>query len=203
MSDDSKSAPLSDHALYMELKNVDFDGPAWDYFAECLARYAIPIMMAWVKSGLIFQKCGEKRLGVSCGEWYICDDDVDDIVIQTVTTALDSFRARVLRGDRRKPGGQAKITTWFINSCIYEFPNVWRTWVGQQKKNKKIAQVMGCEPPVFGDGPNPESREEAFAGFLKEEFEDRLISAIILLRDWGYTHAPPGRSHSPRHMQRT
>lgn len=126
----------ADAELVARLTAADFAGPDFERFEERLVRYGYQVIGAWVRSGLIFTRCAEKRVrGVPDNwEWQWTEEDLEEIVQDTVACGLDRFERRALRGGEWRPDGGASLTTYFIGSCLIAFANVYRTRCRTQKR---------------------------------------------------------------------
>ena len=128
-----------------------FTGPDYEIFASELAAYGYPVLLAWLRRGLIFKYCADKGRPVKPTD---ADHDVLtgsfeerlQLALETVAEALTFFRYHVLQGQRWTYDGGASLTTYFIGSCLFAFPNVFRRWQGEQRRWRQgtAIEMLNC-----------------------------------------------------------
>lgn len=143
------------HRLFL----ADFTGPEYEIFAGELAAYGYPIILSWLRRGMIWKHCADRGrpLSPSDHERETIEDNFDErleLSLETVAEALKFFVERVLRAGRWSPEGGATITTYFIGSCLLVYPNVFRRWRREQQRwrNATVAAARDCpEGRAIGD----------------------------------------------------
>jgi len=68
-------------------------------------------------------------------------DERLQLALETVAEALTFFRRYVLLGRRWSFDGGASLTTYFVGSCLFAFPNVFRRWQGEQRRWRQATAV--------------------------------------------------------------
>jgi hypothetical protein len=127
----------ADKKIVEILRLAGFCGPAWDEFAEMLARYGLSVMKCWLVTERIFVLCQERRVGL---ERPVREDwvraDLEGFAAEDVARGLNRFK-RALQDGAWDPGGGggATLRTFFMGACILEFPNLYRKfWLNADSK---------------------------------------------------------------------
>lgn len=138
----------ADTELYKHLERQRFDGPDYDYFQTVLARYGQAVIAGWMHRGIIETKCREKGLRKvpNLTDVRFHDDDVDEIVLETVAQALYYFRDRVLAVGGWDADKGASLRTYFIGQCLIRFVSVINRWLKEQ-----AVDLLGIEDDVRQD----------------------------------------------------
>lgn len=169
-----------------ELAHEDFSGVGWDRYANELARYGIAVMVVWMRTGRIFVECarlfnaqGRKKFALppSPDDWT--DEDRADVAAVLVTKALTTFKQKALRAGGWTYTGGASLSTYFIGSCTYEFPNAYTQWIGQRAAATKHGRA---ERVVAETTPRP---ADPAAATLRA---DQVRRAIARIRDGPSPH---------------
>jgi DNA-directed RNA polymerase specialized sigma24 family protein len=118
-----------DTDLYRAIKASNFVGEDWEFVAGEMARYGIAVFEAWMASGVITERCLEKKVkGVPSlpeavrRDRHLCAD----IVAETVASALLKFRDEVLKKDIWDPAKGASLRTFFIRQCMWRYGEAFR-----------------------------------------------------------------------------
>lgn len=125
---------LADLVLMEELAAAGFRGVAFDMFVTELAAYGIAALMAWMRTGQIARQCtsqGRPLAGSLPGQWS--RDDRLEIAVETTARALKHFIGEVLIPRRWDPRRGASVKTFFVGSCVLQFPNVYDLWRTEQR----------------------------------------------------------------------
>ena len=149
-----------------------FTGPEYEIFVGELAAYAYPVLLAWLRRAVIFKYCADRGRPVKPTD---ADRDVLassfnerlQLSLETVAEALTFFRRYVLYGRRWSYDGGASVTTYFIGSCLFAFPNVFRRWQGEQRRWRQATAVemLNC----------PEGRGRTLADQPGTDPADRVV----------------------------
>ncbi|MFC7529769.1 RNA polymerase sigma factor [Actinoplanes sp. GCM10030250] len=128
-----------DRLLLAELASRNFAGPSYLRFEEELAAYAISVLRGWMHSGFIFQLTAARGFALNPSaaelEELHHDSDVrDELAIMTVALALPRFREQALVGRGWRFEGGASLSTYFMGTCLYVFPNELRKLRAQRRK---------------------------------------------------------------------
>lgn len=148
----------ADTELYRYLEHQRFDGPDYEYFQTVLARYGQAVIAGWMHRGIIEAKCREKRLRhvPDLGGVRFHNDDVDEIVLETVAEALYYFRDRVLVVGGWDADRGASLRTYFIGQCLIRFVSVANRWLKEQ-----AGDFLGIKDDVRQDEVDAEADVEA------------------------------------------
>jgi DNA-directed RNA polymerase specialized sigma24 family protein len=185
-------ARTADEALVQALRAANFQGSVWERFAQDIARYALPIIKSWILSMQIFKKCAEKSVpcpGPVHNIQNLQEDDASWMADEIVARALNKFRSKVLRPGGWSPEGGSSLNTMFITQCLFQFPNVYRLWLVENK-----------QPPVYDLEelefvPAGPEGDPAGLVLLREEIDhalghyvkDPVVAEILILRALQYT----------------
>jgi hypothetical protein len=133
------------------LSRAGFTGPEYEIFAGELAAYAYPIVLSWLRRGLIWGHCADRGrpLNPTDTEREKIEGTFDErleLALETVAEALRFFTERALRSGRWTSGGGAALTTYFIGACLLAFPNVFRRWrrAEQRWRQGMTAATLDC-----------------------------------------------------------
>jgi hypothetical protein len=120
-------------------------GPEYEIFAGELAAYGYPVILAWVRRGMIWKHCADRGrpLRPTDADRETLANEFEErleLALETVAEALKFFRERVLLTGRWSYEGGATLTTFFTGACLLTFPNVFRRWqAAEQRWSKALA----------------------------------------------------------------
>lgn len=109
----------------------------WPELAPLLAVYGLRVIGAWVGSGEIFVALARRRIRhepTTLPDHYPKGDDAGEIANETVARGLAKLR-EILGEKGWAPDGGARLRTFFITQCLFQFPNVYRRW---RRENRPI-----------------------------------------------------------------
>lgn len=192
-----------DQEKLRKLSCAEYSGPEYEIFAGELAAYAYPIIMSWLRRGVIWKECADRGrpLNPTDTERETIEGDFDErieLAFETVAEALRFFVDRVLRPGRWSSEGGAAITTYFIGSCLLVYPNVFRRWRRSQRNWQKgvAVGIQDCpEGRTLEDLPSTDpaavvtAREAAMAELRR--MPDGTRDAVALVMD-GMSFAEAG-----------
>jgi DNA-directed RNA polymerase specialized sigma24 family protein len=144
----------NDAALRDRLAEQGFAGPGYDAFEHELARYGLSVVEAWCHIGVIFRRVRERYPRIRLhppADWT--REDREDIASRTVATALRRFRRDALIGGGWVPDGGATLATYFIGVCLGDFPNAYRGWDRERRRELRCHTVDDGDTAVAGDDP--------------------------------------------------
>lgn len=118
-----------------------YGGAEWKEFARALAEYGLPVMRAWIATGMIFTKCAEKGIAVKRLARVRDEDDANEIANDALVRALRAFKD-VLKNGRWIASKGASLKTFFIGQCLFQFPNEYRRWSREQCRPKASNDVV-------------------------------------------------------------
>jgi DNA-directed RNA polymerase specialized sigma24 family protein len=191
----------SDRALYDLLAAQGFTGARYEMFRAELAAYALPIMRAWLRRGLIFAYCKQKGRPVAASEIDRRDlaqvvDERIGLANETVAAALNMFHDKALVGGGWSAKGGASLTTYFVGACVGEFPGIFRKW-RTARRNWRTAMGIDGEGrvvdhalhPSIGEDPADQvtSREAVLA--MLRRMPDKVEEVASRMVWEGKTHA--------------
>ncbi|WP_431884132.1 hypothetical protein [Micromonospora gifhornensis] len=130
---------LADRDLVCELAACGFAGPLYRRFEDELAAYGLAVLQGWMYSGHIFHHTAARGFALhpteaELEELYRNVDTRDELAIMTVALALVRFREHGLIGAGWRYEEGASLSTYFIGTCLYVFPNELRKWRSQRKR---------------------------------------------------------------------
>lgn len=188
--------------LRNELAIEDFSGVGWDRFANELARYGIAVMVVWMRTGRIFVECarlfggsrggrGNRRFALPPSPLNWTDEDRTDLAAILVTKALTTFKQKALREGGWTYSGGASLSTYFIGTCTYEFPNIYSQWISQRaaaaarnRAEQAVAETMAR--PM--DPATATLRADQVRRAMSLVRDDRT-RMVVQLTAAGYSHA--------------
>jgi len=180
-----------DAVLFARLAADGFAGPAYDYVCDRLARYGYQVLRAWIRSGDIFARCAEKKikgLPPSAGwdEW--ADDEIDDLVQDTVVNALSKFRRDALAGRGWRPDGGANLTSYFTVTCLAAFSAVYKRHRNARRRHAESVAAARRSRPVQVPDVAEEVTEQAAADERLSAIADPVLQSVVRLAAEGYSH---------------
>jgi len=193
---------LADLVLVEELAAEGFCGVQFEMFVIELSSYGIAALMAWMRTGQIARQCAAKGRPVAGGlpdQWS--PDDRLEIAVETTARALNHFIGEVLIPGRWDPGRGASLKTFFVGSCVLQFPNVYSVWRTEQRPWKAVDVIEpGTEdaaiPLTHGASWSDPTAENVIRRELTQENLDaikdsRTRKAAEMVMD-GYSFAEAG-----------
>jgi hypothetical protein len=180
----------ADESLVAALRAADFQGLAWERFAEQLARYALPIITTWICTLRMFRECAVK--GVRCPSFRpderLPREAGAEMANEIISRALVRFRDLVLRPGLWSPQGGASLKSSFITQCLYQFPNVYRGWLRENKQlpADDLAELELLETPD-GDPAGLVMVRDEIVHALEHYVKDERVRRGLFLRAWEYT----------------
>lgn len=123
--------------LVTDMALANYEGPLWEHFSNEIAKYGLAVIASWVARKLIFERCKSKGLGglPALGRDFTADE-VQGLSDETVVKALHHFRRDVLMKRRWDPRKGATLRTFFIGQCLIRFPNIYRSWVRAENRER-------------------------------------------------------------------
>jgi hypothetical protein len=184
----------ADLELRNDLALADFRGPGWDSYAWELACYGYAVMMAWLTTGEIFHQC--KARGCSLGspplEWTV--DDRAGLANETVALAVSTFKQQALVEGRWTYDKGATLKTYFIGTCVFTFPNLYRKWSTERAASQHLTSIeydtVDRSSPPQDPGEIAVTRLRIWEGL--NSIPDERTKSVILLQAMGYTYAEIG-----------
>jgi hypothetical protein len=132
-------------SLALNAKAEGPDGPTWVRLSESLARYAISVLLVWIRTGRMHDQCRRRGMRLSHGWLPLEDSDAQELVNLTVAYGLRRFRERSLVQGKWRTDGGASLGSWFVNDCILEYPNIWRSWVRTEERWRRVHDNLGWQ----------------------------------------------------------
>jgi DNA-directed RNA polymerase specialized sigma24 family protein len=138
----------ADSDLVQDLRSRGFNGPDYRYFESVLAGYGQAVIAGWMHRRTIEAKCREKRLRhvPQLDGIVFTNDDIDEVVLETVAEALFYYRDRVLLLDRWDADRGASLRTFFVGQCLIRFVSVMNRWLTEQSRD-----VLGIDEDLRED----------------------------------------------------
>jgi DNA-directed RNA polymerase specialized sigma24 family protein len=178
----------ADIKLVTRLRLDNFEGPGWDRLADHLARYAAPIFRAWITSGEIFTLCWRRNFRTG-KPLPLSNDEVDELVFETIGTAIASFRDNVLRKNGWSPSQGASLATFFVGHCFSRFPNAYRRLLRERPPPTVSLEQTEHDPRDYSKEGDPEAAvmSEQEANRILSQAPNRRTQLILKLRSEGYS----------------
>ncbi len=124
-----------------------------------LTLYGYRIVETWIRLAMALDR----------GDIGLADEDVDEIVTDTVALATNSFCAD------RAPAGVAERQATFLGFCAESIPQAYRSW----RLRTAFGELQQVELVAEGG--------EALVELLRRAVAGRTPPAIAVLRSWGRT----------------
>jgi hypothetical protein len=168
---------LADLVLMEELAASGFRGVAFDMFVTELAAYGIAALMAWMRTGQIARQCSTqgRPLADSLPERWSRDDRLE-IAVETTARALKHFIGEMLIPQRWDPSRGASLKTFFVGSCVLQFPNVYDVWRTEQRAWCTVEVIE----PGTEDTAAPVSHGRCWSDPTAEDVIRRLLTKETL-----------------------
>jgi DNA-directed RNA polymerase specialized sigma24 family protein len=183
---------LADSQLLTELQWSGYADPVWQPVAAEFARYGLGVLTAWIGTGRIYRqvltKTGYRLTGPEHG---LDDDAVQSLATDTTMDTLGAFLENVLKQNRWDPARGASLKTFFIGQAMFQFPNVYRRWLTQQRREAWV-QFDGSAMEL----PDVEHSAPADREVLSREQFDTTL-ALLSTKDarTAFAMASMGYSH--------
>ncbi|GAA1302630.1 hypothetical protein [Saccharothrix xinjiangensis] len=168
------------------------EGPEWQRFTKIIAKYGHALMMSWLRSEAIFDKCAEKGCPVGGPPLYWEHDDLVSLASDTVVKAIDEFRRKALLSGDWDPRGGSSLKSYFATACIYAFPNIYRKWNNEFARRRRESarstdfdELVGMASPTPGPADTVVTRLEIKRGLAG--IGNELARQALVLREAGYT----------------
>ncbi len=184
---------LSDHELVETLKARGFAGPLYDRFRDDLARYAMSVLVGWMRSGYIFHLTTRRGLALHPTERDLDrlrrDADVStEIASAVVAVALRRFRDEALVGGGWRQDRGASLTTYFVGACVPAFANEFRRYSAEARRIRaQDSAAVVVMPPEADQAADPAN---VAIGIMSVRNElaglDPRTRAVVALRIDGY-----------------
>ncbi|GAA4422304.1 hypothetical protein GCM10023148_23640 [Actinokineospora soli] len=188
--------------LRNELALEDFSGVGWDRFANELARYGIAVMVVWMRTGRIFVECvrlfggarggkAKKRFALPPSPLDWSDEERADLAAVLVTKALTTFKQEALREGGWTYSGGASLSTYFIGTCTYEFPNAYTQWITQRRaaSARDHAEQVVAETAARPADPATLALQADQVRRAMSRLRDDRTRVVVQLKAEGYSHA--------------
>lgn len=137
-----------DAAMYEALAAAQFDGLAWNLFAQALTEYAYPIVTNWLYTGEIFTLCAARGRPVRASrtlqdmETLRADpDEREELICEVVARALHLYRRKALAGAGWRPDGGASLKTFFVGAVLREFAGVYDRWASERARRHRVTRT--------------------------------------------------------------
>jgi len=179
-----------------------FTGPDYEIFAGELAAYGYPVILAWLRRGVIFRYCADRGrpLSPTDSDRDVLADSFEErlqLALETAAEALTFFRKYVLLGGRWSYDGGATLTTYFVGACLFAFPNVFRRW---QAERRRWGQAVAVEMLNCPDGRTLATRpgsdpahiaasRDVVMGELNAMPDETRAAAALILDDLSFAEA--------------
>ncbi|MFC4535426.1 RNA polymerase sigma factor [Sphaerisporangium dianthi] len=147
---DAKERLQADTELRDALARNGFTGESYAELQDRLARYAYPIVLAWIRSGFIFLKCRELGIGLAASPRPTDEEDQAQLAIDTVAAGLPAFREKALVQGGWRPERGATLTTYFVGGLPYQFANAYRSWLKSKHQTAtpdEVPESVPCPRP--------------------------------------------------------
>ncbi|SEF38424.1 hypothetical protein SAMN05421837_12155 [Amycolatopsis pretoriensis] len=133
--DESAALVDNDVRLLHALQAEGLHGTLWTELSNRLARYGLSVMKAWIHSGEIYKRAKLKRRAVERARPPLSTEEAIAVAMDTVAEGIALFKKKGLEQRDWNPAGGARLSTYFIGSCVLCFPNVHRGQLTQRSRS--------------------------------------------------------------------
>lgn len=178
-----------DHEKISDLALRGFDGPEYEMFASELCAYGYPVIMAWIRRGLIYKLCTEKGRPISASEAERATlnesyEDRLELAMDTTARAMTYFRSEVLLKNKWTFHGGATLTTYFVGACLLAFPNEFRRWQGERARwNKALAVGQLRYPETTAEQLHSPQIAHRLVGHAGSDPADTVVARAYLMAE--------------------
>jgi hypothetical protein len=174
---------LADRDLVERLAAAGYVGREWDYVAAELIKYGYAVLIAWMRSGVIWRRLADKNIAglPAPPPWEWNEETWNDLAGATLVIAVEKFRDTVLASGRWKPDGGASLKTFFIGQCLFRFPNPYRSWhtavtARQREAPDDLTGWKQAGPTIHSPG---QAQQEVGIWLRNNPAAIRRLSAIV------------------------
>lgn len=128
---------LEDKSLVDELTAAGFTGLLFEITHNELASYGITVMMAWMRTGEITSQCKAIGRPVPFSAAAVRERSRDErleVALEATAKGLKFFIDDILKQGKWDHMRGATLKTFFIGSCLLQFPNVYDRWNREQDR---------------------------------------------------------------------
>jgi hypothetical protein len=125
---------VHDIALLDALKQEGFEGLIWSELSDRLARYGLSVINAWLVSGEIYARATGKNRPAKPPQPPFTRDERNALTIDTVADGVELFLEQGVKANHWDPRKGARLSTYFIGSCVLCFTNLCRKQVALRSK---------------------------------------------------------------------
>ncbi|MGW5722991.1 hypothetical protein ACWEVP_42945 [Amycolatopsis sp. NPDC003865] len=181
---DGPTRPMSipDLELLCALEAEGFGGHVWKALGERLAAYGVGVIGAWTGSGEIYRRSREKGRPVPRPQPAFTSEEGITVVYETVGKGIQLLRKRGIEEGTWRPDRGAKLSTYFLGSCVLCFANACRK---QLDARRKVAHHVLVDALDWTEGCAPSAEEVALAQV------DLNADLAGTMRTLGRTKLPP------------
>lgn len=176
-----------DHLLYTQLSAAGFQGPKYKIFRNELAAYALPVIRAWLRRGLIFAHTLDQGRPLTVTDYDRAGlQDVDErvgLAGETVAKALVLFHRKAIAGTGWTPAGGAALTTYFVGACVSVFPNIYRRW---QRHRERWRPSFCAADEDIRDLTRAKGEDHAAEVISRQWIKERLMNKSAELREMAF-----------------
>lgn len=183
---------LGDADLLYQLQLSGFAPEHWRRPSEEFARYGYDVITGWIFKDRIWREVEAKvrnRFTLRRPARPLDEETVYSLAGDTVVAALEAFLEQVLKKRVWDPQGGASLKTFFIGQCCFQFPNVWRAYMRQQRRYLEEPVADPSELAPASSLPSPEdvlNQEERVSKILEVVSSQKARQAFSLQAD-GYS----------------
>lgn len=181
----------ADVDLFERLRACGFDKDSeeWDRLGTKVAKYATGVMVVWARRGRLRSKTLRRSPGGSrLPEDLVLDaHDARSLINEVLVVSLENYRTRSL--PMWNPHGGASLTTWFVNQCLYDLPDVFARWQRLELRERHEAEPLPTDVEVEESQHCCGLEDEVTDRMLLDEVleDDPDLREVLELRDAGYS----------------
>ncbi|VVJ22637.1 Uncharacterised protein [Amycolatopsis camponoti] len=136
---------VPDLELQCALEADGFDGLVWSELENRLAGYGVGVIGAWISTGEIYRRATEKGRPVRPPRPEFARDEQIELAYETVGAGVRLFQERALQDDGWRPDRGARLSTYFLGSCVLCFANSCRKQLSTRRRAERDVFVSGFD----------------------------------------------------------
>ncbi|MDQ7802693.1 hypothetical protein Q5425_03055 [Amycolatopsis sp. A133] len=182
---------LPDLELLCALETEGLDGPIWAELEHRLVGFGLGVLDAWITSGQIYDRATQKGRPVRPPRPPFTRDEQITVVYDAVADGLRLFRTQGIEKGGWCPDRGARLSTYFLGSCVLCFANACRKQLSARRRCDQDVLV----PEVEWGSLSPSAERTALAsmdvdvalnGTVKLDVPPDVVKLVLQYLIFGY-----------------
>ncbi|MFE3170653.1 hypothetical protein ACFXPA_05675 [Amycolatopsis sp. NPDC059090] len=193
LEDEPSPTPLrADVELLEALREEGLDGFVWSELSHRLVSYGFSVLQAWLISGEIYDRSTRKGRPVKPPSRPFDQDERTIVAMDTVEEGTRLFRQKGIVDGDWDPSKGARLSTYFIGSCVLCFANVCRRQATARKRTELDIFSSADEFESLGTSPSAERTalgQLELREVLRNGVPGDVVSLVTMYHVYGYKPA--------------